>query len=203
LDVLENALRLITCFAARTAQRPDPSNPNFVIPKNKLWKFAAGEGVTSRQPPFKDLKSLLSTQVTIPPNWAGYHFHFYKKAPATSLTLPSQSRPAASLQFSPVTPTPKSRDAGEPSHKDSESSTSLDGKIAEGWVRLHIPPETVMSKGIEPTFRDLVTQAQIPKEDQFRFFVQVLMVYYFHDSKRREQFLRCQLAAISALGIMP
>jgi len=67
---------------------------------------------------------------------------------------------------------------------------------------LHLSPDLVRSKGIELTFRELVAQAQIPKDDQYRLFVQILMVYYFHDENRREQFLRCQLAAISALGTL-
>ena len=201
LDILENALRLVTCFAARTAQRPDPSNTNFIVPKLRLWKFATAEAVTPRQQPFPDLKSLLSNQVVIPPNWAGYHFHYYKRAPATSLNLSNTSRLSANSQFSPVTPTPKGRgESAEASQRDPESSTSSDSKTSEGWVRLYISPETVAQKGIEPTFRELVAQANMPKDDQFRLFVQLVMVSYFGDVMRREQFLRCQLHAISALG---
>lgn len=202
LDILENALRLVTCFAARTAQRPDPSNTNFIVPKNRLWKFATGEGINSRQPPFPDLKSLLSSEVVIPPNWAGYHFHYYKRAPSSTMSSTSiPPRSASNTQFSPVTPTPKSRDGGDHSQRGLDSNMSSDGKTTEGWVRLHISLETIVKHGIEPTFRDLVVQANIPKDDQFRLFVQVMEAYYYSSAARREQFLRCQLYAISSLGM--
>jgi Domain of Unknown Function (DUF908) len=148
------------------------------------------------------LKSLLSNQVTIPPNWAGYYFHYYKRAP--SATLPSGSippRPGTS-SFSPVTPTPKSRDGPEAAAKSLDSSITSDGKPTEGWVRLHISPEVTAKQGIEPTFRDLVNQTNIPKDDQFRLFVQVMVAHYYSDATRREQFLRCQLYAISSLGTL-
>jgi hypothetical protein len=201
LDILENALRLVACFAARTAQRPDPTNTNFIVPKNRLWKFATGEGINSRQPPFPDLKSLLSTQVVIPPNWAGYHFHYYKRAPSSTLSSTSiPPRSALNTQISPATPTPKSRDSGE---RAFESSTSFDNKIAEGWVRLNINPDNIVRVGVEPTYRDLVAQANIPKDDQYRLFIQILGANYYSDTTRRQQFLRCQLFAISSLGMGP
>ena len=78
---------------------------------------------------------------------------------------------------------------------------SSDGKTTEGWVRLHINLESIVKHGIEPAFRDLVTQANIPKDDQFRLFVQVMEAYYYSSAARREQFLRCQLYAISSLGM--
>jgi hypothetical protein len=200
--VLENALRLITCFAARTAQRPDPTNNNFVIPKNNLWKLATGEAFTSRQPPFPDLKSLLSTQVTIPSNWAGYYFHYYKRAISSNLNSASvPPRSVLNTQLSPITPTSKSRDSGEPSHKSLDSTTGSDGKPPEGWIRLYISPEKVGKQGIEPTFTELVTQADIPTDDQYRLFVQILVAHYYSDAIHRQQLLRCQLFTISSLGM--
>jgi hypothetical protein len=191
----------VACFAARTAQRPDPTNNSFIIPKSRLWKFATGEGINSRQPPFPDLKSLLSNQVVIPPNWAGYHFHYYKRAqPSVSLaSIPPRS--ASNTQISPVTPTPKPREPVESSQKGLDVSTAPDAKSAEGWVRLHIIPETVINHGVEPTFRDFVAQANIPKDDQSRLFVQIMEAYYYPNATRRQQFLRCQLYAISSLCI--
>jgi len=44
-------------------------------------------------------------------------------------------------------------------------------------------------------------QANIPKDDEVRLFVQILIVHYYSDAARREQFLRCQLYAICSLGI--
>lgn len=202
LDILENALRLVGCFAARTAQRPDPTNTNFIIPKIRLWKFATGEGISSRQPPFPDLKSLLSDKVVIPPNWTGYHFHYYKRAPSSTISSGSiPPRSASNTQISPVTPTPKSRDGGDVTLKSLDSTTSSEGKFTEGWVRLNINPETITRIGIEPTFRDLVTQANIPKDDQYRLFIQVMEAHYYSNAARRQQFLRCQLYAISSLGM--
>jgi len=78
---------------------------------------------------------------------------------------------------------------------------SFDGKTAEGWVRLNINPDNIVKHGIEPAFRELVTQANIPKDDQFRLFVQVMEAYYYSNATRRQQFLRCQLYAISSLGM--
>ena len=103
--------------------------------------------------------------------------------------------------MSPVTPTPKSRDGGESSHKAVDSNTASDGRVSEGWVRLYISPETVATKGIQPTFQELVSQANIPKDDELRLFIQILMVHNYADATRREQFLRCQLYAICSLGI--
>jgi hypothetical protein len=201
LDILENALRLITCFAARTAQRPDPTNNNFVIPKTNLWKFATAEAFTSRQPPFSDLKSLLSSQAVIPSNWAGYYFHYYKRAVSSNLNPASvPPRSTSNTQLSPITPTPKSRDSGEPSQKTSESNTGSDGKPTEGWIRLYINPDKVWKQGIEPTFRELATQADIPKDDQYRLFVQILVAANYNDAIRRQQLLRCQIFTISSLG---
>lgn len=200
LDVLENALRLIACFAARTAQRQDPTSTAFIIPKARLWKFATGEGINSRQSPFPDLKSLLSSQVVIPPNWAGYHFHYYKRAPSSTVTSASiPPRSAYNTQISPVTPTAKPRDAGDSSSKTGDSSTTSDSKPTEGWVRLHLNPDNIVEKGVEAVFRDLVKQANIPKDDQFRLFVQIMIAYYYSSPIRRQQFLRCQLYAISSL----
>lgn len=98
-----------------------------------------------------------------------------------------------------VTPTPKSRESGESSQKVLDDSTASDTKSAEGWVRLHINPDAVIKHGVEPTFRDFVAQANIPKDDQSRLFVQILEAYYYSNATRREQFLRCQLYAISSL----
>jgi hypothetical protein len=191
----------VACFAARTAQRPDPSNNNFIVPKSRLWKFATGEGISSRQSPFPDLKSILSPQVTAPPNWSGYHFHYYKRAPSSSVSsagsIPARS---ATNTFSPVTPTVKPRDGTEP-QKTSEAG-SLDGKApAEGWVRLYINPETVATQGIEPTVRETIAEASIPKDEQFRLFIQVLIAANYSDAFKRQQFLRCQLYAICSLGM--
>lgn len=99
-----------------------------------------------------------------------------------------------------MTPTPKSRDGGESSHKAVDSNTASDGRVSEGWVRLYISPETVAAKGIQPTFQELVSQANIPKDDELRLFIQILMVHNYADATRREQFLRCQLYAICSLG---
>ena len=103
--------------------------------------------------------------------------------------------------MSPLTPTPKSRDGGESSQKGVDSNTAAEGRVTEGWVRLYISPETVAKKGIEPTFQELVSQANIPKDDEFRLFVQILVVHYYSDATKREQFLRCQLSSICSLGI--
>lgn len=196
LDVLENALRLVSCFAARIAQRSDSGSAFFVVPKNRLWKFASGEGINTRQPPFPDLKSLLSPQVTIPPNWAGYHFHYYKKSPPTSLSSTTTPlRSAANTQASPVTPSAKPREGG-----DKTTEVNSEGKPAEGWIRLHISPETITKKGLYPTFKELVTQTNLPEDDQYRLFVQMLIAHYYSDPARREQFLRCQLHAIFSLS---
>jgi hypothetical protein len=200
LDILEGALRLVACFAARTAQRPDPSNNNFIIPKGRLWKFATGEGIGSRQSPFPDLKSVLANQVTIPSNWAGYQFHYYKRAPSSSppstLSIPARS---AANTFSPVTPNQKPRDGGD-GHKTLDAG-SVDGKVMEGWVRLYISPESVAAQSVEPVFREMVADASVPKDDQFRLYVQILIAYYYGDPIERQQFLRCQLSAISSLGL--
>ena len=201
MDILENTLRLISCFAARTAQRPDPPNQTFVIPKARLWKLATGEAINSRQSPFPDLKSLLSSQVVIPPNWPGYHFHYYKRAPSSSVTSTSvPPRSASNTQISPVTPTTRPREATESSARSVDSSSTSENKPAEGWVRLHLNPDTIVEKGVEAVYRDLVTQANIPKDDQYRLFVQIMMAYYYSSAIRRQQFLRCQLYAISSLS---
>jgi hypothetical protein len=168
LDVVEMALRLVTCFAARTAQRVDPGNNTFVIPRSRLWKFATAE-------------SLYLGEGPVPANWSGYHFNYYKRA-STTVGVPAKTA---------VSP-------GATRHETEE-----DTKVTEGWVRLVISPESVAAKGIDGTFRELVSQANIPKEDQFRLFVQISMVYYVSDPIRREQFIRCQLSAICALGTPP
>jgi hypothetical protein len=199
LDIVENALRLVACFAARTAQRPDPAN-GFPIPKCRLWKFATGEAINSRQAPFPYLKSLLSNQIVIPPDWAGYNFHFYKRPLSSPASGSLPPRSAANTQVSPVTPTPKSRDGGE-SWLKTDSYTTSDAKVTEGWVRLHLNPDNIAKQGIEPTFRELVAQGSIPKDDQFRLFIQIMQSYYYSTASRREQFLRCQLYAIASLGI--
>jgi hypothetical protein len=201
LDITEGALRLVTCFAARTAQRPDPTNSSFTIPKHLLWKFVTGEAISTRQPPFPDLKSLLSNDVEIPSNWPGFYFHYYNRSPEASLFSVVPPRSALNTQMSPLTPTPKSRDGGESQRKDGESSKESDGRITEGWVRLYISKEKVVEQGIEPTFQELVSQANIPIADETRLFVQILMVYYYSSNIRREQFLRCQLYAICSLGM--
>ena len=204
MDVIENAHRLVTCFAARNQQRNDQNNLGFQVPKNRLWKFATGEGIDSRQPPFPDLKSLLSTQVAIPQNWAGYHFHYYNRAPSSTISSASiPPRSASNTQISPLTPTPKSRDIGEPTQRSMDSTNTSDGKTTEGWVRIHINSENVIKNGIEPTFRSLVTQANIPKDEYFGLFIQIMQAYYYSNPGRREQFLRCQLYAISSLGSYP
>jgi Domain of Unknown Function (DUF908) len=199
LDILEHALRLVSCFAARTAQRPDPTNTNFIVPKPRLWKFAIAEGMGSPQAPFTDLKSILSSQVTVPPNWHGYYFHYYKRAPSSSLSAaPIPARSAANT-YSPITPTQKPRD-GE-GQKTSDAGSVSDVKAAEGWVRLYISPEVVAEEGIEPVFREMVAQASIPKDEQFKLFVQILIAHYYNNAADRQQFLRCQLYAISSLGM--
>jgi Domain of Unknown Function (DUF908) len=198
LDVLENALRLISCFAARTAQKPESASQIFAIPKRQLWMFATGEAINSRQPPFPDLKSLLSPSVVIPPNWSGYHFHYYKRSPTTptsSLSIPPRS--SSNTQTSPLVTTTKPRDSSDSWQKASDASES---KVSEGWVRLQLNPENIAKNGIEPTLRELVAQANIPKDDEYRLFIQILQVYYYHSPIRREQFLRCQLIAIVSLG---
>lgn len=201
LDVVEGALRLITCFAARTAQRPDPTNTSFTIPEDRLWKFVNGEAIISRQPPFPDLESLLSKDVEIPSSWPGYYFHYYNRSPATSLASIVPPRSALNTQMSPMTPTPKPRDGGESLRKDGESSKDSDARVTEGWVRIYISKENVVEQGIEPTFQKIMSQANIPKDDEFRLFVQILMVYYYPSYITREQFLRCQLYSICSLGM--
>lgn len=103
--------------------------------------------------------------------------------------------------MSPLTPTPKSRDGPESQRKDRESSKDSEGRVSEGWVRLYISKEKVVEQGIEPTFQEIMSQANIPKDDEFRLFVQILMVCYYSSHNRREQFLRCQLYAVCSLGM--
>ena len=204
MDVLENALCLITCFAARISQRPDSPHPTFVIPKSRLWKLATGEAISSRQSPFPDLKRLLSSQVVIPPNWGGYHFHYYKRAPSSSVSSPSiPPRSVSNTQISPVTPTTRPREATELSSRSVDAGSPSEIKPTEGWVRLQLNPDTIVEKGIEVVYRDLVTQANIPKDDQYRLFVQIMIAYYYSEPIRRQQFLRCQLYAIISLGTHP
>jgi Domain of Unknown Function (DUF908) len=61
-------------------------------------------------------------------------------------------------------------------------------------------PDNIARNGIESALTELIAQANIPKEDQFRLFVQILQVYYYPQQDRREQFLRCQLYAIASLA---
>lgn len=72
--------------------------------------------------------------------------------------------------------------------------------MAEGWIRLHISPDNIRKRDIYQTYQDLVVQANIPKDDQFRLFVQVLQAAYYQTTARREQFLRCQLYAVLSLA---
>lgn len=182
----------------------DNMTHTFVIPKARLWKFATGEAINSRQSPFPDLKSLLSNQVVIPPNWTGYHFHYYKRASSSSVLSTSvPPRSVLNTQISPVTPSTRPRDATESSSRSIDSSTTSDNKPTEGWVRLYLNPETIVDKGVEAVYRDLITQANIPKDDQYRLFVQIMMAYYYSSAIRRQQFVRCQIYAISALGMHP
>jgi hypothetical protein len=157
------------------------------------------EGIGSPQAPFTDLKSILSNQVTVPPNWHGYSFHYYKRAPSSPVSTASIPARSAANTYSPVTPTQKPRD-GE-GQKNSDAGSVSDGKAAEGWVRLYISPDVVAEEGIEPVFREMVAQASIPEDEQFKLFVQILIAYYYNNAADRQQFLRCQLYAISSLGM--
>jgi len=107
------------------------------------------------------------------------------------------ARTSSNLQSSPIVNPAKPRDAGESWPKVSDAS---DSKSPEGWVRLQLNPENIAKNGIEPTFRELIAQASIPKDDEFRLFIQILQVYYYPHQERREQFLRSQLYAIASLG---
>jgi len=205
LDVLENALRLVACFAARNAVRPESSNKTLIVNKNRLWKFVTGEAINSRQAPFPDMKSLLSKQAVIPPNWAGYFFHYYKRAPLPSSSSTASAPPTTIAPRSAVAanvPVIPSREVlADQAQRSGAEATTADGKTtAEGWVRLHLHPDNIMKQGIEATYRELIGQGHIPEEDHGRLFVQILQAYYYNDPARREQFLRCQLHALLSLG---